>query len=281
MSYAALYAQRRFCGQVGCVLMLLILAALFDGVIAGGLKDPNRLDALAGQTVSLSEQLPRGAKDMHDIEPRPSDARISVKVKEQYSGFWMGGSIWRAEAELAPDLPVGVHRVAMFYHNGTDAGERQAFTISVHPDAGAIRAASSSLTMRTLGISPYVLVLCLLGLALLPMAASFVLTRKIAQALRAAGMAEIFRAMAPPKDSPLDDAPEDDRDADDGQRIFFSPGPVHGLKAGMLVDVLDERAHSVLGQAKIVDSVDNNVVASMQNGVQVRPGSLIRRPAAT
>lgn len=284
MAYAALFAQRRLCGQIGCALMLLLLAALIDGMVAGGLKDPNRLDVLPGQTVSLSEQLPRGAEKLNDIVLRPSDPRIALHLKETYSGFWMGGAIWRAEAMLPQDLPVGEYKVAALYAaNGTAPSPPQSFTLRVHPDQRAIQAASGSLTTRTLGLSPYLFALCLLGLAILPMAASFVLTRRIAQALRAAGMAEVFRAMAPRRDpqvAPGEASDEDEStDEDLGQRIFFTPGPGHALAPGTLVDVLDERAKIVLGQAQVIDISNENVTASMQDGVQVRPGSLIRRSA--
>jgi hypothetical protein len=177
----------------------------------------------------------------------------------------------------------------MFFHNGTAAGPRQDFVIRVHPDQRSIQAASGSLTTRTLGLSPYLFALCLLGLALVPMAASFVLTRKIAQVLRAAGMAEIFRAMAPPRDARQASADttsagtetEEEGPAEDlGQRVFFTPGPGHSLAIGSLVDVLDERANIVLGHAQVIDIADTNLTASMQNGVQVRPGSLIRLSAS-
>lgn len=292
MSFAALAAWRRLAGRAGCAFMLLLLAALVDGMVAGGLQDPNLRDVLPGQSVSLSEQLPRGAEKLDDVELRPSDPGIIVQMKETYSGFWMGGAIWRAEASLPPDLALGTYRVALFHHNGTAAAPPQVFTIRVHPDLRSIQAASGSLTTRSLGISPYLLALCLLGLATLPMAASFVLTRGIAQALREQGMAEVFRAMAPPRSAPLppaaaqsepQSAPQSEsrpepQPAPAGQHIYFSPAQGHTLTPGSLVDVLDEGARDVLGQAQVTGIEGKNVIASMQGGVQVRPGTLVKLP---
>ena len=196
MSFASLAAQRRFAGLVGCGVMILIVAALVDGMIAGGLKDPFRLDLLPGQSVMLSERMPNGAERLEDIRLRASDPGISLRLQETFSGFWLGGTLWRAEATLAPGLPVGDYSVATFHHNGSAAAPPQVFTLRVHKDARAIQAASGSLSTRSLGLSPYRLALYLLGLALLPMAVSFTLSRRIGQALRQERMAEIFRARA-------------------------------------------------------------------------------------
>ncbi|PKN08326.1 MAG: hypothetical protein CVU73_07690 [Deltaproteobacteria bacterium HGW-Deltaproteobacteria-8] len=288
MSFASLAAQRRLAGLLGCAVMFLILASLVDGMIAGGLKDPNRLDVLPGQDFSLSEQLPRGAQSLEDVVLRATDPRLSVRLKETYSGFWLGGTIWRAEGRLAQDAPTGVYEAALYHANGTAAGPNQAFTIHAHPDQRAILAASGSVVTRTFGFSPFLLALCLLGLELVPMGASFVLSRKIGQALRQEHMAEIFRAMAAPKSSPpvpaddvADDAPPDTGDdaathAPGGQRISFCPGAAHALAPGSLVEVLDERAKAVLGMAEVLEVSGENIVAAMQGGVQVRPGALAR-----
>lgn len=260
MSFASLAAQRKLFGALGCIALVLVLAALVDGMITGGLKDPFRLDLLPGQSIKLSEQMPRGAERLEDIRLRASDPRISLRFEETFSGFWMGGTLWRAEAILAPNLPVGDYSVAVFHHNGTAADPPQAFTLRVHPDARALQAASGSLVTRTLGLSPYLFAVYLLGLALLPMAASFVLSRKIGQTLRSQRMSEIYRSMASPE----------------GQQIYFCPGQGHGLAPGSLVEVLDERGQGVVGTAKVTKIIREDILAVMQDGGHVRPGALAR-----
>jgi hypothetical protein len=130
----------------------------------------------------------------------------------------------------------------------------------VHPSAQAILAASGSLTTRFLGLTPYFLAICLLPLALVPMAASFLLSRKIAQALNEARMAEVYRSMNSPE----------------GQHVYFCPGQGHGLAPGNMVEVLDERGRVVVGTAEVIEIIREDVLALMQGGVQVRPGALAR-----
>ncbi len=268
MSFQSLAAWRRLSGLLGGCIFSLVLATLVDGMISGGLKDPFLHDLLPGQSVKLSKPMPYGAERLEDITLRSSDPKISVRFEEMFTGFWMGGTLWRAEARLAQDIPVGEYSVATFHQNGSAASPPQAFTLRVHPSAEAILAASGSLTTRFLGLTPYFLAICLLPLALLPMAASFLLSRKISQTLQAQRMSEIYRAMAAPKDAP------------EGQRVFFCPGQGHGLTPGSLVEVLDERAKGLVGTAEVLEIIREDVQAVMHGGVKVRPGALARLPRA-
>jgi hypothetical protein len=262
MSFKSLAAWRRLAGLLGGCIFFLVLASLVDGMISGGLKDPYRHDLLPGQSVKLSRPLPYGAERLEDLRLRSSDPSISARFEELFSGFWMGGTLWRAEAQVAPDSPVGEYSVAVFHQNGTAAEPPQSFSLHVHPSAQAILDASGSLVTRYLGLAPYFLAICLLPLALLPMAASFLLTRRIAQTLTEAHMAEVYRSMNSPE----------------GQRIYFCPAQGQMPAPGALVDVLNEGASKVLCTAEVIEIEDKNAIARMQSGVQVRPGALVRLP---
>jgi hypothetical protein len=264
MSFQALAAWRRLSGLLGCAVLFLVLASLVDGMISGGLKDPYLHDLLPGQSVKLSRPMPYGAERLEDLVLRPSNPGISIHLEEMFTGFWMGGTLWRAEAQLTRDIPQGEYSVAMFHQNGTAATPPQTFTIRVHPDAQAILNASGSLVTRFLGLMPYVFALCLLPLALVPMAASFLLSRKIGRTLRAKRMAEIYRSMNSPE----------------GQRIYFCPGEGHGLAPGSLVEVLDERGKAVIGTAEVHEIIGEDVQAILVGGMKLRPGALVRLPQA-
>ncbi|MDP3427601.1 MAG: hypothetical protein Q8S17_09530, partial [Humidesulfovibrio sp.] len=224
--------------------------------------DPYRHDLLPGQSVKLSRPLPYGVERLDELRLRSSDPRISARFEEIFSGFWMGGALWRAEAQAAKDSPVGEYSVAVFHQNGTAAAPPQTFSLHVHANAQSILDASGSLVTRFLGLAPYFLAICLLPLALLPMAASFMLTRRIAQALSDAHMAEVYRSMNSPE----------------GQRIYFCPAQGQMPAPGALVDVLDEGAKNALCVAQVIEIENKNVIARMQVGVQVRPGALVRLP---
>jgi len=262
MNFRGLAVRRRLCGLAGTALILLVLALVVDGMIAGGRSDPRRFQLLPGQSLTLSDPMPRGTQRLDDLRLSSPVPGIGVRLVETFSGFWLGGTLWRAEAALAPDLRPGEYDLVMRYAaNGTAVVPEQSYRLSVYPDAKAIQAASLSLTTRALGLSPYLLAVCLLPLIILPMAASFALSRRIDRALAEANMAEVYRAMG---------------GGETGQMIFFSLGPEHGLAPGARLEVLDERGERIVGAALVTAVHGEDVQAAMQDGGQVHPGVLVR-----
>lgn len=248
-------------GLCGTAILLLALLLAVDGMIAGGRKDPFSFDLLPGETLALSDTLPRGAEGLKDLALVTSDPALAPRFVETFSGFWLGGTLWRAELRLPETLPPGEYSVAVRYAaNGTEPQPRQAYSLHLRKDAAAIQAASLSLTTRLTGLSPYALAAMLLPLALLPMAASFILSRNIAQALRNENMAEIYRAMASPE----------------GQRIYFTLSGGATPAEGAAIAVLDERGQRRLGTALVFAVRAGDVEAVMQDDAKVRPGSLAK-----
>ncbi|MBI5520038.1 MAG: hypothetical protein HY916_08250 [Desulfovibrio sp.] len=260
MNFRSLAARRKLAGLAGTLVICLSLALAVDGMIAGGRKDPTLYDLLPGQSINLTDPMPRGAEKLSDIAFDISSPELNATMVETFSGFWLGGTLWRADLTVSTAAAPGEYTALVRYSaNGTEAAPRQAYRIRVHKDAASIQASALSLTRRVLGLSPYLLAVCLLPMAVLPMAASFILSRKIGQALSALGMAEVYRAMASPE----------------GQRIFFSlPGP--NLAPEGVVDVLDERGEKRLGAARVATVDGVNVEAIMQEGISVRPGVLVK-----
>jgi hypothetical protein len=260
MDFASLYLKRKITGQVGALVLCLALALAVDGMIAGGRKDPRAFDLVPGQSLVLSDVMPRGAAKLEDLRLEANDPRLAPRFTETFSGFWLGGTMWRATLDIPSGLPLGEYALSLDYQNGTQASPRQAFTVRVRQNAAEVRAASLSLTTRLLGVSAYGLAALMLPLALLPMAVSYVLSRKISLCLRQQGMAEVYRAMATPE----------------GQRIYFSLPPGQALPLEGLVAVLDERGKGELGQALVCVCSKGEAEALMRDGAHIRPGSLVR-----
>ncbi len=262
MNFRTLLARRKYAGLCGTLIICLSLAFAIDGMIAGGRKDPKQHELLPGQSLNLTDPLPRGAERLQDLSLRASSPIISLKMLETFSGFWLGGTLWRAEATIPPDAPAGVYDVTMLYaQNGTETTPRQAYRLRVHKNAKDLQAAALSFSERTFGVPPYLLAACLLPLALLPMLACLALSRNIARALQAEGYSEVFRAMASPE----------------GQRIFFSQVSATPPQQGDAVDVLDEHAEKLMGQALVTAVHRDTVEAIMRAGVKIRPGLLAKQ----
>lgn len=261
MNFRSLAARRKLAGLCGTLLICLILAFTVDGMVAGGRKDPTLYDLVPGQSLNLTDPMPRGAEKLSDLSFRATSPNVELRFLETFSGFWLGGTLWRVEAVIPAGAPEEEYSLVMHYQaNGTETTPRQAYRFRIHKDARGVQAAALSLTQRNLGLSPYFVAACLLPVALLPMFASVFLSRKIASALRAEGMTEIFRAMASPE----------------GQRIFFSQLSDKPLDENTEVQVLDEHADKILGRALVFATAKGDVEAIMQDGVNIRPGSLAK-----
>lgn len=261
MNYRTLQARRRCAGLLGTLAICLAIAFAVDGMIAGGRKDPKLHHLLPGESLNLTDPMPRGTERLDQLSLRSSSPDVSLRMVETFTGFWLGGTLWRAEATVPATAAPGEHSVIMYYQsNGTETTPRQAYRIRIHQTAKDIQAASLSLSSRTFGVSPYLVAAVLMLLAFLPIFSMLAMARPIVQALRDEGMSEIFRAMASPE----------------GQRIFFSLPSTKPLAANTLVEVLDDRAEKVLGKALVFAVVKGDVEAIMQDEVKIRPGSLAR-----
>lgn len=259
MQYKALQARRRAAGICGALILCLALAFAVDGMIAGGRTDPKQFHLLPGQTLQLSDLLPRGAQALGDLTLAPSDTALAPRFIETFSGFWLGGTLWRADVDVPANLAPGDYVVDLRYQNGTQPAPPQTFRIHVAKDAATLQAASLSITTRATGLSPYVLAAMLLPLALVPMGASYAFSRRIALVLAQERTAEIYRSMASPE----------------GQRIFFTL-PGYALAVDSLVDVLSERDLTFIGKARVLAVRGPNAEAVMLDGGYVRPGALAR-----
>lgn len=260
MNFSQLWATRKVAGVFGAALLFLVLGLLIDGMIAGGRKDPNLFDLTPGQTLNISDIMPRGTERLDELSLRSSSPDLAVRLTETFSGFWLGGTLWRAEATLPGHMPLGEHTVSMHYQNGTESNPREVFTFRVHKDPASVQAAALSLCTRMFGISPYFLAALFLPLVIIPMVASFHLSRKINQALCAEGMSEIFRSMASPE----------------GQRIFFSVGAGRNVPENAPVQILDEKGQNILGAAVVFSVEKGEVEAIVQESLKVRPGTLAK-----
>lgn len=260
MDFRVLIARRKHVGRLGTLIICLSLLLALDGMIAGGRKNPRLIETLPGDSLNLTDPMPRGTEKLEELTLRVSPPGVTVTMQETFSGFWLGGVLWRAQADIPADAAPGDYGLAMYLHNGTEATPPQRFVVRVYPDAAARQAQALSLVQRTLGISPYLMAACVLPLALLPMLACLALSRRITQSLRQQGLSEVFRAMATPE----------------GQRISFTRLSEAPLAEGTEVQVLDERGERLLGRAVVAANVRRDAEALMQEGVSVRPGVLAK-----
>lgn len=235
MTRHALAAWRNLAAWLSTACLFLMLAGLIDGSQAGGRKDPNLSELLPGQSLNISGPMPKGAETLEQLRITSSQPELAVRLQETYSGFWLGGQLWRAEVTASPALAPGDHLVTLSSRTGTSPKHAQTFTLRAYPDRQAQDRASLSLLKRSTGASPFVLATLLLPLGIVFGVASTLLSRRLAALLRAEGLGQVVRVQK----------------TGDGLLASFTLGSHDGLAQGCCVEFLGPDAKTVLLTASV------------------------------
>lgn len=265
MSTRQLAFARDILGWLSAFCFFLFLACFIDGVVAGGRKDLNLNEVLPGQSLKFSGSMPQDTEKLSDLYIRSNSPALTVKLEEIFSGFWMGGQLWRAEATFAADMAPGDYTVSLSARNETSPKQTQTFTMRVFASPEAVQAASLSFTTRSLKLNPFPLAAASLLAGLVLALVSIGVSRQLARSLRSQGMAYIYRIMRTPE----------------GQRIFFSLGANDGLGPGDTVEILDPRGIARLGSATVDAVRANDADSLLAEGFTVSISSIVRRPGSS
>lgn len=235
MDRQTLTGWRNLAAWLGTVCLFLFLACLIDGSQAGGRKDPGVSELLPGQSLKISGPMPRDAEKLEHLRISSSQPELALRLEETYSGFWLGGQLWRAEVSAPRTLAPGDYHVALSARNETSPKFTQHFTVRVFPDEAAMDATSLSLVKRGTGASPFVLASLLLPLGVGFGALSTLLSRRLAELLRTLGLGQVFRVQK----------------TEEALRVFYPLGSRDGLAVGDTVEFLDRRGEGVLYTAAV------------------------------
>lgn len=235
MTRQTLSAWRNLAAWLGTICLFLFLACLIDGSQAGGRKDPNVSELLPGQSLKISGPMPKDAEKLEHLRIASSQPELGLKLEETYSGFWLGGQLWRAEVSVPASLAPGDYPVSLSARNETSPKFTQNFTMRVFPDERAMDAVSLSLVKRNTGASPFVLASFLLPLGIAFGVVSTLLSRRLAELLRTLGLGQVFRVQK----------------TEEGLRVFYPLGSRDGLAVGDTVEFLAPKGESVLYSAPV------------------------------
>ncbi|GFK94088.1 hypothetical protein NNJEOMEG_01927 [Fundidesulfovibrio magnetotacticus] len=250
---------RRMAGWSASALLFAALAVLADGLV-GGFKDGTRdFQSLPGASLDITAHMPPGAEAIADLRITGETPGVRVVPKELFSGFWLGGAMWRGKIEVDSQAQPGER---IFLVEGPPLAEKPQryvsvpFRVVVHADAPSLRAAAPALLTRLTGFEPYPASLTLFLLALPCGAAGYLLSRRIETGLAQLGKAVVYMIKSEPE----------------GQRIAFSLGQGRGLAPGGSV-LLEDAAGNTVGQALVLTATAEDATARVVSG-RCTPGDL-------
>lgn len=274
MDITQLRRIRKILGLISSALLFTTLACLADSLREGFMDAGREFQAAPGETILLTSPLPPGAAAIEDMRISGGDPTAALVADGLYTGFWLGGAMWKGRLVVQPDAKPG-ERVFVIEGPATERPKTGPANISikltVFEDALAKQQASPSFITRNFGIPPYAATLGALILALPFAGAGFFVSRRVEQLLTLEGKGLVYMV----------------KQSEEGTVIGFSLGSKQGLSPGSLVGLIDKAGqHS--GQARVKACLPGDATAEVVSGSCVlgdmavlQPGDASRPDAAS
>lgn len=256
---------RRRVGWIGFSCLLLAAIFVLDGLGERLGQKFNTIEILAGESTDLTGPMPAGSEALGDLRVTSDTEGINVSFEGIFSGFWLGGAMWKAKLNVDPRLKNGTYSFAV--HGRSDAPPPSlAYSVRVFENKEAMNRASYSISRRFLSANPFVLAGTSFFLALLILCWVYLLSSRLEKALADSGQSEVFMVKAGAAD-------------DGGDIIAFSLGSRHGVSPGDSVSVaatsLTEVAPTRTVEAVVVSVRERESLARVPEGTEVKPGHIV------
>ena len=102
-------ATSRWLGLLSAVFFFTAAVGVVDALQTIVRQQFNQIDLVAGETITFTGNMPQGVTSVDaitaTIEPPTG---VTLRFTEAFSGFWLGGNMWRAEISMPANAPQGV-----------------------------------------------------------------------------------------------------------------------------------------------------------------------------
>lgn len=187
-------ARQRYWGALCALLLGFALLGMFDGLQGLARSGADVIEMLPGGSVSISGPLTIKNPVGSDLKAQFSgeDSGLVYDLEGFFSGYWFGNGMWRGSVRADTAAEPGSYGLNIAFR-GAAASTTQRYTVIVHADETAMRAASTSYLRRITGYNPFVLAAGFCGLALLAGVVVFRLGSRYIRQLTHLGCGEIVR----------------------------------------------------------------------------------------
>lgn len=243
---------RKFLGWITSLLLFAAIACLADALREGFMDGGREYKTVPGETVSFTSPLPPGAASLEEVKITGGDAHVAVRPEGLYTGFWLGGTMWKGSIAVTDGAAPGERLFTLEGPPLDNPGKEPAgivMRVTVYQNALAKQKASASLITREFGVRPYMASLAALGLAIIPGVAGFAASRRVERLLTLDGKGVVYMM----------------KKTGDDAVIGFSLGSRQGLAPGMTVPLFDRQGRGI-GLAKVTASLPSDATAVMVSG---------------
>lgn len=258
MSEAGLAWLRAVLGWFAAALCLCAVAALVDGFIASARTDPDSLSLLSGGMEPLTGPVPPGGPDAPELSISSDNPGVTLTVTAQFTGYWLGGRMWRGELRVAPGTPPGQATVTLRDPTDVSPGPPRSYHIKIFANQAAMHAASPSLITHLVGWPPFGMAGAIFVVVLALGGGVYLISHRMDSLWRAQGKAVVYMTSK----------------TSDGQLISFGLGSSHGLEPGTTVTVRDATGLEV-ALASVVRCTATDAAALVEGDEKVELGSCV------
>ncbi|WP_028318260.1 hypothetical protein [Desulfobulbus elongatus] len=182
-------------GILAMVCLVGALLSLADALVGGFGGSRGVIELLPDSRYQISGPMPPRTEAIKDfvIDGEPKDGSVRLLPEIVFSGYWLGGSMWRGLIVVAPDARQGDFVIAVKDRFGEKQNPSLVFTVRIWPDEATLHAHSASFLTRKTGRSPYLFAVSLAVGGLLAGAANFLFGRLWAWHLKSHHCGEIYK----------------------------------------------------------------------------------------
>ncbi|NLZ17086.1 MAG: hypothetical protein GX087_05060 [Desulfobulbaceae bacterium] len=153
------------------------------------------IELLPGSSYAISGPMPPKTDTLEEmiIEGVPADGTVRLVPKALFSGFWLGGSMWRGAIEVSPNAQEAEYVVLVKDQYGEKQNPALVFIIRIWGSQDVLNAHSSSFLTRRTGLSPFAFVAFFAFCGILTGMGNFLLGRRWTRLLAEHACSEIYK----------------------------------------------------------------------------------------
>ncbi|WP_310600025.1 hypothetical protein [Desulfobulbus sp.] len=182
-------------GVLAMVLLVGAMLALTDALVGGFGGSRGIVELIPDTRYQISGPMPPRTDAIKDfvIEGQPQDGSIRLSPETVFTGYWLGGSMWRGHIVIAPEAREGDYVIIVKDRFGEKQNPSLVFHVRIWPDQETLAAHSASFLTRKTGLSPYLFAVALAIGGLLSTGANFLFGRLWARHLKLHNCGEIYK----------------------------------------------------------------------------------------
>ena len=249
---------RNLIGKAGALFCLIFLVAALDGLVSGARQPDDVLRLLPGESIKINGTLREKLGSVQDLAYTSSSDLIALSFEALHSGFWLGGYMWRGTVELSRGIPAGEYSLSVAPRIGDASKASSVFRVQIYQDYASYRKSDKSFLRRYLDLSPWWVFGCFFFLTCVCFVLVYLLSHRRGSLLAKKGIAEVYLVER----------------VEDGWKIAFGLGAMHGVRSGTEIIVLDQDG-STLANAKVLDSSDTDSTAVVKSESTIRMGCIV------